>query len=250
MVEQKQNIYFLSDAHLGSLVVEDAREHEMRLVRFLDKIKSDAKAIYLLGDMFDFWFEYRKVVPKGFVRFLGKIAELSDSGIEIHFFVGNHDMWDFGYFAKELGIKVHYEPQKINLGDHRFFIAHGDGLGEKNCGVKLIQWIFHNKVSQFLFRLFPPYFGLGFGYGWSKSNREQISDQINQFYGENREFLIQFAKEHEQKEHMDFYVFGHRHILLDFQLKTKARVVVVGDWYKEFSYAKYDGQTLITEYAE
>ena len=145
-------IYFLSDAHLGSLLVNDKRAHEKKLVDWLDRVKTDATVIYLLGDIFDFWFEYKTVVPKGFVRVLGKLAELTDSGIEIHFFIGNHDIWTFGYLENEIGLIVHKEPATIQLGTKKFFLAHGDGLYVEEKGFKIIRKIFHSRTAQKLFR--------------------------------------------------------------------------------------------------
>ena len=168
-----KGIYFISDAHLGSRALKHTRQQERRLCRFLDDIKDRAQAIYMLGDMFDFWFEYRTVVPKGHVRFLGKIAEIADSGVEVHFFAGNHDMWTFGYLADELGINVNTKPMETEILGKRFFLAHGDGLNDNKMSVRIIQSIFHSKALQFLFKMLPPYIGLNFGYTWSKSNRNR-----------------------------------------------------------------------------
>lgn len=234
--------YFLSDAHLGSLVISDGREQERKLCRFLDSIKTDAEAIYFLGDMFDFWFEYRMVVPKGFTRFLGKVAELSDAGVDIHFFPGNHDMWTFGYLRQELGITVHEKPCELIIQGKNFFLAHGDGLNEKGLGVRLIQGIFRSKTCQFLFRIFPPFFGIKFGYNWSRHNREK--EVATHYYGEENEWLVQYAKTYSQSHSVDYFIFGHRHILLDLMLRKRNRVIILGDWISLFSYAVFDGETL------
>ena len=157
-------IYFIADAHLGSRLVKDPRKHEMRLVNWLDRVKKDAEAIYMLGDMFDFWFEYKSVVPRGFARFLGKMAELTDSGIEIHYFTGNHDVWTFGYLEREIGLIVHRGNETINIHGKKFFLAHGDGLFVDDKGFKLIRSIFHCKICQKMFQWIPPDIGQNFGY--------------------------------------------------------------------------------------
>ncbi len=236
--------YFLSDAHLGSLIIENHREHELKLVNFLDSIKEDAAEIFLLGDMFDFWFEYKYVVPKGHVRFLGKLAELVDKGIKVHFFIGNHDIWTFGYLEKELGLIVHKKPETFELNGKKFFLAHGDGLHEKSAGFKFIRWVFHSKSLQKLFSLVPSRIGLSFGNNWSKSNRKKDIARDYQYQGENNECLVRFAKEHSQSNPIDYYIFGHRHILLDLQLANKSRMMIIGDWLHNFSYAVWDGENL------
>jgi UDP-2,3-diacylglucosamine hydrolase len=234
-------IYFISDAHLGSLLVENQREHELRLVRWLDKVKNDATTIYLMGDMFDFWFEYKTVVPKGFVRFLGKTAELIDSGIEIHFFIGNHDIWTFDYLEKEIGLIVHRKPEIITLNDKRFYLAHGDGLFVEEKGFAFIRSIFHNRTCQRLFQLVPPYIGQKFGYNWSKKNRLKIQNLPNEFEGEENELLVKFAKKYSESNPIDFFIFGHRHIELNLELKNKSRVIILGDFVDIFSYGVFDG---------
>ncbi len=243
-------IYFLSDAHLGSLLVNDKRAHEKKLVDWLDRVKTDATAIYLLGDIFDFWFEYKTVVPKGFVRVLGKLAELTDSGIEIHFFIGNHDIWTFGYLENEIGLIVHKEPATIQLGTKKFFLAHGDGLYVEEKGFKIIRKIFHSRTAQKLFRLVPAQLGQEFGYNWSKHNREKIKHIENKFQGEENEFLVVFAKKYVETHDVDFLIFGHRHIALDLQLRDKKRVVILGDFVGIFSYGVFDGENFRLEYFE
>ncbi|MFC2385094.1 MAG: UDP-2,3-diacylglucosamine diphosphatase, partial [Hoylesella saccharolytica] len=164
-------IYFLSDAHLGSLAIAHARTHERRLVRFLDSIKDKAEAIYLLGDMFDFWNEYRYVVPKGYTRFLGKLSELTDKGIEVHFFIGNHDIWTYGYLEQECGLIVHRKPITTELYGKVFFLAHGDGLGDPDNKFKLLRKIFHNPTCQRLFNAIHPRWGMALGLNWAKHSR-------------------------------------------------------------------------------
>ncbi len=236
--------YFLSDAHLGSLAIADNRAHEKHLVSFLDSIKNDAEAIYFLGDMFDFWYEYKMVVPKGFVRFLGKLAELSDCGIQIHFFTGNHDMWTFGYLEKEIGLTVHKKEEEITIHGKRFFLAHGDMFQKDGFGGFLIKKIFRNRLLQELFTCFPPRLGLKFGYWWAKHNRLSDNQKGYKYEGEEKETLVQFSKEYIKNHDIDYFIFGHRHILLDLQLKNKSRVLIIGEWMYEFSYAVFDGNDI------
>lgn len=243
-------IYFISDAHLGSRVVTDPRAHEKKLVDWLDKVKTDAKAIYLMGDMFDFWFEYRTVVPKGFTRFLGKLSELSDSGIDIHFFTGNHDIWTFGYFENEVGLQVHRKPETVTIGNKRFFLAHGDGLSAKEKGFELLRKIFHSTTCQKLFRYVPPQIGQEFGYRWSKRNRERILHLENNYLGEEKEDLVVFAKKYAESHDIDFFVFGHRHVALDLQIRNQKRVIMLGDFVAIFSYGRFDGENFFLEYWE
>ena len=240
-------IYFVSDAHLGSRIVSNPREHEMRLVNWLDKVKKDAEAIFMLGDMFDFWFEYKTVMPKGYVRFLGKLAELVDSGIEIHFFTGNHDIWTFGYLENEVGLIVHRKPQTFELKGKKFYMAHGDGLYTEEKGFGLIRKIFHSRTCQKLFRLLPPEIGQNFGYAWSESNRKKIMHLDNKFLGEDREPLVLFAKKYSETHDVDFMIFGHRHIELNLELKNKSRVVILGDFIGIFSFGVFDGENLWLE---
>lgn len=240
-------IYFISDAHLGSRIVTNPREHEMRLVNWLDKVKKDAEAIFMLGDMFDFWFEYKTVMPKGYVRFLGKLAELVDSGIEIHFFTGNHDIWTFGYLENEVGLIVHRKPQTFELQGKKFYMAHGDGLYSEEKGFGIIRKIFHSRTCQKLFRLLPPEIGQNFGYAWSESNRKKIMHLDNKFQGEENETLVAFAKKYSENHEVDYMIFGHRHIELNLELKNKSRVVILGDFIGIFSYGVFDGENLWLE---
>ena len=243
-------IYFISDAHLGSLLVRDPRAHEKKLVDWLNSIKSDATAIYLLGDMFEFWYEYRTVVPKGFVRFFGKLAELTDAGVEIHFFTGNHDIWTFGYLEKEAGLIIHREPLTVQLGSKRFFLAHGDGLHAEEKGFQIIRKIFHSTLAQKLFRYVPAQWGQTFGYNWSKNNRKKIMHLDSKFKGEENESLVVFAKKYVQTHNVDFMIFGHRHIALDLQIKDQKRVVILGDFVNIFSYGVFDGENFQLEYMD
>lgn len=239
----RQNIYFLSDAHLGSPSHKDSIETERKLTHFFDEIKEYAKAIYMVGDMFDYWFEYKNVVPRGFTRFLGKLSELTDSGIEIHFFIGNHDIWLTDYLEKECGLIIHREPLTAQLYDKTFFIAHGDGLGEESWKARMLRKVFHSKFLRFLFAGIHPRWTIGFAHKWSAHSRQ--TGDISDFLGEEREFLIQFAKEKiKETPDIDYFIFGHRHILLDFPLTEKTHVIHLGDWINHFSYAVFDSSHL------
>jgi UDP-2,3-diacylglucosamine hydrolase len=241
-------IYFVSDAHLGSRLDKDPLSREKILVNWLEFVRKDAEKIFLLGDIFDFWFEYKTVVPKGYVRILGKLAELADAGIEIHFFIGNHDIWAFDYFEKEVGMIVHHHAEIMELNGRRFFMAHGDGLESKEKGFNFIRKIFHSKLSQILFGYFPPRLGQEFGYEWSKANRLRILKTENGYRGENDEEIITFAKNYQSEPPIDFFVFGHRHLDIKLQIRNKAQVIILGDFVSLFSYGVFDGEEFRLEY--
>ena len=248
-----KNVYFLSDAHLGSLAIPHKRTQERRLVRFLDSIKHKAAAIYLLGDMFDFWNEYRYVVPKGYTRFLGKISELTDMGVEVHFFTGNHDLWTYGYLEEECGMIVHRKPVTTEIYGKLFFIAHGDGLGDPDKKFKFLKWMFHNRTCQRLLNAFHPRWGMWLGLNWAKHSRLKHADGKEPPYmGENREHLVLFTKEYiKSHPNIDYFIYGHRHIELDLMLSRKSRMMIIGDWIWQFTYVVYDGEHIfLEEYVE
>jgi UDP-2,3-diacylglucosamine hydrolase len=242
-------IYFISDAHLGSLAIEHRRMQERRLVRFLDEIKKDAEAIYMLGDMFDFWYEYKRVVPKGFTRFLGKVSELTDMGIEVHYFIGNHDIWAFSYLAEECGVILHPGPATVELHGKTFYLAHGDGLGAKDKKFLVIRSIFHSKVCQRLFSWLHPDLGVKFGLAWAKHSRMKRKDGKEVPYqGENHEPLIRYSKQYLKEHHdIDYFIFGHRHIEIDMMITKQTRVMVLGEWISLFTYAAFDGENMYME---
>jgi UDP-2,3-diacylglucosamine hydrolase len=247
--ELRKNVYFLSDAHLGSLAIKHGRTQERRLVRFLDSIKDKAAAIYLLGDMFDFWNEYKYVVPKGYTRFLGKLSELTDMGIEIHFFTGNHDLWTYGYLEKECGLIVHHRSITTEIYGKVFLLAHGDGLGDPNRKFKLLSRVFHNSTCQHLFNAIHPCWGMKLGLTWAKHSRLKRADGKEVPYmGEDKEYLVRYTKEY-MKGHpnIDFFIYGHRHIELDLMLSHKTRMLILGDWIWQFTYAVFDGEHLYLE---
>ena len=239
-----KKIYFLSDFHLGAPDHASSLLREKRIVKFLDEIKNDAEQIFILGDIFDFWYEYKRVIPKGFVRILGKLAELTDAGIEVHFFVGNHDMWMKGYFEKELNIKVYHRPEEFDLKGKKFFIGHGDGLGPGDHRYKFLKKIFRNKFSKWLFGIFHPGFGIGLADYFSSKSRKATGKTNEQFLGEDREWLIIFSREMMKTNQYDYFIFGHRHLPIDFKLSDATHYINLGDWIKYNSYAVFDGENI------
>ena len=235
-----KKIYFLSDFHLGAPDYESSLAREKRVVQFLDEIKKDAAVIFILGDLFDFWFEYKKVVPKGFVRILGKLAELTDNGIAIHFFVGNHDMWMNGYFERELNVRVYHEHREFEFNGKKFLIGHGDGLGPGDHRYKFMKKVFRNQFSQKLFGMLHPSTGIGIADYFSRKSRAAAGKKDEQFLGEEKEWLIVFAKDKLQNEHVDFFIFGHRHLPIMHQLNDKSIYINLGDWIKYNSYAIFE----------
>ncbi|MDR2919272.1 MAG: UDP-2,3-diacylglucosamine diphosphatase [Tannerella sp.] len=243
-----KNIYFASDAHLGNRYLDNPMAAEKKLVRWLDSIKNDAKAIYFLGDMFDYWYEYKYVVPRGHVRFLGKLAELSDMGIEIHLFIGNHDIWMFDYLPEEVGATIHQGPLTIDLSGKCFFLAHGDEVGKHKPTFRFLQAMFRNKICQFFYGGIHPRWTFGFAKRWSLSSRKSGIESQKQDTDENKAaYLISFAEEYLQTHpDIDFFIFGHRHVLFDKLLSNNtSRLLIAGDWMKLFSYIKWDGNQLI-----
>ena len=240
-----KKIYFSSDFHLGAPNYEESLKREKKIVAWLEMVAEDAEEIYLLGDVFDFWFEYKNAIPKGFVRLQGKIAELTDRGIKIHWFYGNHDMWIFDYIPKELGVELHKSEIKRTYNGVNFFIGHGDGLGPGDHGYKFIKKVFRSKVCQWLFARLHPNFGIGLANYFSHKSRKSTGDADETFYGEDKEMLIQYCQEQlKQNSEIDYFVFGHRHLPIDFQLNEKSRYINTGDWVKYYSYAEFDGKTM------
>ncbi len=247
---RKGKIYFASDFHLGIDARHTSVERERQIVRWLDMIKTDAAEIYLVGDVFDFWFEYATVVPKGYVRLLGKLAELRDMGIPIYFFIGNHDMWMFRYFEEEFDIPIYRKPIVRELLGKTFFIGHGDGLGPGDHGYKFIKKVFANPVCQWLFARLHPNFGIRLANFWSHKSRE--SNKIEtEFYGEDKERLIAYANRKLDQKYADYYIFGHRHLPIDYTLKNeKSRYINLGEWMNYNSYAVFDGEDLEIKFFE
>ncbi|MDR2118840.1 MAG: UDP-2,3-diacylglucosamine diphosphatase [Tannerellaceae bacterium] len=247
MEQSPKKIFFVSDAHLGARFHRDPSAIEKKLVDWLDSIRSEASAVYFLGDMFDYWFEYRYVVPKGFVRFLGKLAELSDRGIEIHLFTGNHDIWMFRYLPEEIGAVIHRDVLTVDLLGKRFFLGHGDEVDCRSRTFRFLRAFFRNRFCQWVYAGIHPRWTFGFALGWSLRSREKGTekDDCGEYLGEASEYLVSFAKEY-LKTHPDihFFIFGHRHIMLDLMLSRTSRLLIAGDWMKLFSYIEWDGERL------
>jgi len=242
-----KNIYFASDVHLGSGAMSGNHEREMQFVNWLHKVKQDASMIFLLGDIFDFWFEYRKVVPQGFVRVLGALAEICDSGIPVHFFTGNHDIWVFDYLPRETGMIIHREPFETELLGKKFYIAHGDDLGEKDIKYQVLKRFFHNRLSQWAFAKIHPDLALRMAHGWSRNNRLSKGIEGVGFLGENKEDQIVFAREVLMKRHIDYFVLGHRHLSLEFQLSQTSKLFILGNWFNDIAYGVFDGHDFYLE---
>lgn len=243
-MEERNKIYFLSDFHLGIPDRESSLEREKKIVEFLDQASKDASEIYILGDIFDFWFEYKTAVPRGYVRLLGKIATLSDSGIPIHIFIGNHDMWIFDYLPTELGATLYRDPIRKTYGNKKFLIGHGDGLGPGDHGYKFIKSVFRNPISQWLFARFHPNFGIGMANFWSGRSRKKHWENDRKWTGDENEFLVQYCKQELKKEQIDFFIFGHRHLPINMQIDPDSRYINLGDWINYFTYAVFNGETM------
>lgn len=240
-----KKIYFISDVHLGAPVFKNNREREIKLVEWLDSIKSSCSTLFLIGDIFDFWFEYKRAVPKGFIRFLGKICEFTDSGIEVHFFTGNHDIWAFDYLNRECGMIVHTHDEKFNLNGKKFYVGHGDGLDPKDKGYLFIRRIFHNRFLQRCFRWVHPDLGIAFAHKWSSHSRLKETGKVEAvlYRGSEDEEIEKFCRNVLQKEHFDYFIFGHRHLPLDIPLTPASHYINTGDWITYDSYAVFDGKT-------
>lgn len=246
-LEPGKKIYFASDQHFGAPNPAESKKRETHFIQWLDEIKNDCQILYLVGDLFDFWFEYKTVVPRGHVRLLGKLAELSDSGIKIHFFTGNHDMWVFDYLPEEIGMELHHEPIEREYNGKQFYIGHGDGLGPGDHGYKFIKKVFRNKLCQWLFARLHPNFGIGLANYFSRSSRAATGGNDKTYLGEENEWLAIYAKEKLQEKHYDYFVFGHRHLPLDLTIGENSRYINLGDWISDFTYAIFDGSKLTLE---
>ncbi len=243
-IPKGKKIYFASDNHLGAPTKEASFPREKKFVAWLDEIKHDAAAIFLLGDLFDFWFEYKTVVPRGFTRTLGKLAEISDSGIPIHYFVGNHDLWMNGYFQEELNIPVYHKPQEFTFNNKVFFVGHGDGLGPGDKSYKRLKRVLTSSIFKFVFKWGHPDIGMRIAQYFSIKNKLISSDDDATFLGEENEWLALYCKRKLETKHHDFFVFGHRHLPLDITLNENSKYVNLGDWIQYFTYAVYNGETL------
>lgn len=236
-----KKIYFASDQHFGAPDYESSLLREKKFISWLDEIKGDASALFLLGDLFDFWFEYKKVVPKGFVRVLGKLAEIRDSGIPVYFFVGNHDLWMHDYFEHELNIPVYHTPQEFTFNGKTFLIGHGDGLGPGDKGYKRMKKVFTNPVAKWFFRWLHPDLGVGLAQHLSVKNKLISGDEDVRFLGEENEWLVQYSKRKLQSKHYDYFVFGHRHLPMVIDVSENSKYINLGDWINYFTYGVFDG---------
>jgi len=234
-------VYFVSDVHLGAPALKNNRDREQAFVSLLNEIKQDASHLFLMGDIFDFWFEYKTVVPRGFTRTLGKIAEIADSGVEVHFFTGNHDVWVFDYLPTELGVILHRNEFRTEISGKKFFLAHGDGLDLSDKGYLFLKKMFTSKILQWMFARIHPNLALSLGYRWSKHSR--ISNGIfgDEFKGTTNEGMYIFAESILREEKVDYFIFGHRHVLIDRPIGESSRYINLGDWIHYFSYGVFDG---------
>ena len=238
-----KHTYFISDVHLGFPNESESRQREKLLLQWFDTVQDNAEAFYIVGDLFDFWFEYKKAIPKGFTRILGRLAQLVDNNIPVYIFTGNHDLWMFGYFEEELGIPVYHNPIQRTIQGKQFYIGHGDGLGPGDQGYKFLKKVFSNKINQKLFKWLHPDIGISLAHYWSQSSRF-ASGEMEEYKGDANEWLLIYAKEQEALKHHDYYIFGHRHLPLDIQVNQKSRYINLGDWLTYNSYAVFDGNIL------
>lgn len=237
-----KKIYFSSDNHLGAPTLEASKPREEKFVRWLNEVQKDAAAIFLLGDLFDFWFEYKEVVPKGFVRVLGKLAEISDSGVPIYFFVGNHDLWMADYFEKELHIPVYHKTKVFTFNDKKFFIGHGDGLGPNDKGYKRMKKVFTNPVAKWFYKWLHPDLGMRLGQYMSVSNKAISGEEDVKFSGPEGEWLVHYARRKLETEHYDYFVFGHRHLPMEIKVGENSTYFNTGEWITYFTYGVFDGK--------
>ena len=238
------NIYFASDFHFGAPNIAASRDREKKVIQWLDSIKHDAKHIFLVGDIFDFWFEYKHVIPKGHLHFISKIIELQNLGVGFDFFIGNHDMWMFDYFTKELGIPVHRNPIERTFGNKKFYIGHGDGLGPGDYGYKRLKKVFSNATCQWLFKWIHPDIGIGIADFWSKTSRSHTSGE-EKYLGKDQEWLQVYCETKLTEEYFDYFVFGHRHLPIDQILSNQiSKYINLGDWIQYDTYAVFNGEEL------
>lgn len=243
-----KKIYFASDFHFGIPDHATSLDRERRVCKWLDEIAVDAEQLFLVGDLFDTWFEYKNVVPRGFTRFLGKLAQLRDNGLHIEAFTGNHDLWMQDYFKKELAIDVHHGPIVREINGKKFFIAHGDGLGPGDTGYKVLKSVLRSPLSQWLYRRLHPDSGVGLAAWFSRLGPKHADTPVKEFLGPGKEMLVQFCLDTLNKEHFDYFIFGHRHLAIEFPLPQSSMYINLGDWIRYDSYAVFDGENLSLEY--
>jgi len=242
-------IYFLSDAHLGYPTYEESLVREKKIVRWLDEVSKDADEIWLLGDIFEFWFEWKRVVPKGFLRILGKICQLTDQGIPIHFYTGNHDLWVFDYLHRETGMILHRQPVSKEYNGKKFYIAHGDGLGDYDKKYNAMKFFFTSRFFQKVLSFLHPNFTMKVAHAWAGSSKYNKAGAA--YFGDNKEWLMLYSKEILKTQHFDYFVYGHRHLMFDKPLSENSRCINLGEWINLFTYAVFDGKELyLKEYLE
>ena len=241
-IPKGKKIYFSSDNHLGAPTKEESFPREKKFVKWLDEVKEDAAAIFLLGDLFDFWFEYKTVVPKGFVRTLGKLAEISDSGIPIYFFVGNHDLWMNDYFKKELNIPTYHDSKEFIFNNKTFLIGHGDGKGPNDKGYKRMKKVFTNPFLKWIYRWLHPDIGMRIAHYLSVKNKLISGDEDNIFLGDNKEWLAAYAKRKLENKHYDYFVFAHRHLPMEIKVGENSTYFNLGDWINHYTFGVFDGE--------
>ena len=237
-------VYFISDLHLGATYLSDSLAYERRVVEWLKSIQDDVDHLYLLGDILDYWYEYRNVVPRGYVRFLGQLATMSDAGIKITWFIGNHDIWIFDYLPREIGVEVVDGSMVTEILGKRFYMAHGDGVGKLSCGFRMMRSIFRNKFCQWLYASIHPRWTIPFAHRWSSQSRNYSSERPV-FKGPDQEPFVEYAEEYQKthtQEPIDYFVFGHQHIMLQYPLSAGGELIVMGDWIHHFSYGRWDGK--------
>lgn len=244
-IQAGKKIYFASDFHLGAPNFEESRMREDKICAWMDHIQPSCQELFLVGDLFDFWFEYKHSIPKGYIRFLAKIAQFTDAGIPVHVFTGNHDMWMFDYLPKELGVHIFREPITRVFNDKKFFIGHGDGLGPGDHGYKFLKKIFSSKICQWLFARLHPNFGIWLADSSSRSSRAKSGHEDAIYLGDDNEFLVQYCREENVVNPHDYFVFGHRHLPLNIHIEPNSLYLNLGDWLQYDTYAEFDGNELI-----
>ncbi|MFN8437181.1 MAG: UDP-2,3-diacylglucosamine diphosphatase [Cytophagales bacterium] len=242
-LEEGKKIYFASDFHLGTPDEQSSFEREKKIIRWLDEIKNDAQVIVLLGDIFDFWFEYKYVIPKGFVRFIGKLAELSDAGIELIFFTGNHDMWMFDYFPTQFNVQIYRQALTLVVNHKKLFLHHGDGLGPYDKKYKFLKLFFNSKICQWMFAKLHPWIGFGIATNWSRSSRAANHENDEKFLGKD-EWLWQYVQNLHLSQPHDYYIMGHRHLFMDLPVGESGRYVNLGEWIKNSNFVIFDSTGL------
>lgn len=241
-LQEGKKIYFASDQHFGAPTPKESKVREAKFIRWLDDIKKDAQVLFLMGDLFDFWHEWQHVIPKGYVRLLGKLAELKDSGIELYFFVGNHDLWMKSYFEDELEVPVYFTKKYYEISGKHFLLAHGDGLRPGDKGYKRMKKIFTNPVAQWFFKWLHPDIAMRIALYLSQKNKMISGEEDKEFLGEDKEFLIIYAKEKLKTEKIDYFIFGHRHLPMVLDLNSgQSKYINLGDWIGYFTYGVFDG---------